>query len=82
LLATYPISEAISSPLLWMGNQVTGFIIMQVVNALRSPDGTYTHGLLFAACICLPLTILSTIYNAPNKRAEFERQNKVVSNEV
>lgn len=75
-IASYPVSEAISSSLLWMGNQVLGLIILLVLNTLRNPDGTYTRGLIFAACIVCPLSILSTIYNSPNKRSEFEKRNK------
>jgi hypothetical protein len=59
-----------------MGNQVLSFIIMQVVNALRNSDGTYTRGHIFAACIVCPFSILSTMYNSPNKRTEFEKRNK------
>lgn len=80
-IASYPVSEAISSSLLWMGNQLAGFVVMQVINALRDDDGTYSNGLIFAACIVCPISILSTIYNSPNRRAEFEKRYRDIYNE-
>jgi hypothetical protein len=78
-IGSYPISEGISSSLLWMCSQVLGLVILIVLDALRNSDGTYTRALIFATCICLPLTLLSTIYNAPNKRLEYEK-NRINNN--
>lgn len=78
-IASYPISEAISSSLLWMCSQVLGLIILAVMDALRNPDGTMERGLIFVTCIAFPLSIFTTIYNSPNKRLEFEDRNKAAS---
>lgn len=59
-----------------MGSQIFGLIILAVMDALRNPDGSYNRGLIFAACVALPLSILTSIYNSPNKRLEFEERNK------
>ncbi|KAI8087980.1 major facilitator superfamily domain-containing protein [Gilbertella persicaria] len=77
--SSFPISEAISSPLLWMSSQVLGLIILLVMDALRNTDGTMLRSLIFATCISIPLSILSTIYNSPNKRLEFEDRNRAAS---
>jgi FLVCR family MFS transporter 7 len=78
--SSYPISESISSSLLWMCSQILGLIILAVMDALRNPDGTMTRGLIFATCVAFPLSILTTIYNSPNKRLEFEDRNKAAAN--
>lgn len=62
--------------MLWMCSQVLGLIILAVMDALRNPDGTYTRGLIFVVCVAFPLSILTTIYNSPNKRLEYEDRNK------
>ncbi|GAN10101.1 conserved hypothetical protein [Mucor ambiguus] len=77
--SSYPISEAISSSLLWMCSQILGLIILAVMDALRNPDGTMDRGLIFVTCIAFPLSILTTIYNSPNKRIEFEERNRAAS---
>ncbi|KAI7898699.1 major facilitator superfamily domain-containing protein [Cokeromyces recurvatus] len=74
--SSYPISEAISSSLLWICSQILGLIILIVMDALRNSDGKMTRSLIFATCIVFPLSILTTIYNSPNKRLEFEKKNK------
>ncbi|CAO3619452.1 unnamed protein product [Mucor hiemalis] len=74
--SSYPISESISSSLLWMCSQVLGLIILAVMDALRNPDGKYTRGLIFVVCVAFPLSIFTTIYNSPNKRLEYEDRNK------
>lgn len=74
--SSYPISESISSSLLWMCSQVLGLIILAVMDALRNSDGTYSRGLIFVVCVAFPLSILTTIYNSPNKRLEYEDRNK------
>ena len=73
--SSYPISESISSSMLWMCSQVLGLIFLAVIDALRNPDGTYTRGLIFIVCVIFPVSILTTIYNSPNKRLEFEERN-------
>ncbi|KAI7896428.1 major facilitator superfamily domain-containing protein [Mucor mucedo] len=70
--SSYPISEAISSSLLWMCSQILGLIILTVMDALRNPDDTYSRGLIFATCVSFPICIFTTLYNSPNKRIEFE----------
>ncbi|KAI8093974.1 major facilitator superfamily domain-containing protein [Thamnidium elegans] len=74
--SSYPISESISSSLLWMCSQVLGLIILSVMDALRDAQNKYTNGLIFVTCVAFPITILTTIYNSPNKRLEFEERNK------
>jgi hypothetical protein len=78
--SSYPISESISSSLLWMCSQVLGLIILAIMDRLRNPDGTMTRGLIFATCIAFPLCILTTVYNSPNKRLEFEERNRSAAN--
>ncbi|CEG81324.1 hypothetical protein RMATCC62417_15539 [Rhizopus microsporus] len=73
--SSYPISESISSSMLWMCSQVLGLVFLAVIDALRNPDGTYTRGLIFVVCVIFPVSILTTIYNSPNKRLEFEERN-------
>ncbi|KAG0757552.1 hypothetical protein G6F57_003818 [Rhizopus arrhizus] len=73
--SSYPISESISSSMLWMCSQVLGLIFLVVIDALRNPDGTYTRGLLFTVCAIFPVSIIAMIYNSPNKRLEFEKRN-------
>lgn len=73
--SSYPISESISSSMLWMCSQVLGLIFLAVIDALRNPDGTYTRGLLFTVCAIFPVSIIAMIYNSPNKRLEFEKRN-------
>lgn len=80
--SSYPISESISSSLLWMCSQVVGLVILAVMDALRNPDLTMTRGLIFAACISFPLAIFTTIYNSPNKRLEFEDRNRAAAVEL
>lgn len=75
-IASYPISESISSSLLWMCSQVLGLVILSVMDALRDAQNKYTNGLIFVVCVAFPVTILTTIYNSPNKRLEFEERNK------
>jgi vacuolar-type H+-ATPase subunit I/STV1 len=77
--SSFPISEAISSSLLWMCSQIFGLIILAVMDALRNPDQTYTRSLLFVVCIAFPLTIPVLLYNSPNKRLEFEERNKAAA---
>ncbi|KAI8967551.1 major facilitator superfamily domain-containing protein [Mycotypha africana] len=74
--STYPISEAISSSMLWMASQVLGLVLLIVMDALRNPDGKMNRSLIFAVCIVFPISILTTIYNSPNKRIEFEEKNR------
>ncbi|KAI9481680.1 MAG: major facilitator superfamily domain-containing protein [Benjaminiella poitrasii] len=74
--SSYPISEAISSSMLWICSQVLGLIILAVMDALRDADGKMTRSLIFTTCIAFPLSILTTIYNSPNKRLEFEERNR------
>ncbi|KAI9251327.1 major facilitator superfamily domain-containing protein [Helicostylum pulchrum] len=74
--SSYPISESISSSLLWMCSQVLGLVILSVMDALRDAQNKYTNGLIFVVCVAFPVTILTTIYNSPNKRLEFEERNK------
>lgn len=62
-----------------MCSQVLGLIILAVMDALRNPDGTMQRGLIFVTCIAFPLSVLTTIYNSPNKRLEFEDRNKAAS---
>jgi FLVCR family MFS transporter 7 len=64
-----------------MCSQILGLVILAVMDALRNPDGTYTRGLIFAACVAFPLSIFTTIYNSPNKRIEFEERNKAANNQ-
>ncbi|KAI9276402.1 major facilitator superfamily domain-containing protein [Sporodiniella umbellata] len=70
--STYPISEAISSSMLWMCSQVMGLIFLAIIDALRNSDGTYTRGLLFVVCLTFPITLPVLAYNSPNKRLLFE----------
>lgn len=71
--STYPISESISSSMLWMCSQIMGLIFLTVIDALRNPDGTYTRGLLFVVCVTFPVSIPVAIYNSPNRRLLFEK---------
>ncbi|KAI8327345.1 major facilitator superfamily domain-containing protein [Blakeslea trispora] len=77
--STFPVSESISSACLWMSSQILGLVIMTVMDMLRDEKGFMLQSLVFAACISFPMCILSTFYNSPNKRLDFEERNRVAS---
>ncbi|CAO3594954.1 unnamed protein product [Absidia cylindrospora] len=79
---TYPISETISSSSLWMCSQILGLIFLVALNALRDdngdPPGNMRHGLILATCVSMPMMILSTLYNSPNRRMDVEKEVAIV----
>ncbi|OBZ89062.1 Major facilitator superfamily domain-containing protein 7-a [Choanephora cucurbitarum] len=77
--STFPVSESISSACLWLSSQILGLVIMTVMDMLRDENGVMLQSLVFAACISFPMCILSTFYNSPNKRLEFEERNRIAS---
>ncbi|KAI8339882.1 major facilitator superfamily domain-containing protein [Chlamydoabsidia padenii] len=80
---TYPISETISSSSLWMSSQILGLIFLVALNALRDdsgdPPGNMRNGLILATCVAMPMMILSSIYNSPNKRMDDEKEQNVIT---
>ncbi|KAI8883230.1 MFS general substrate transporter [Backusella circina FSU 941] len=77
---SYPVSESISSSMLWMASQVLGLIFLIVMDALRDdtgvPAGNMKKSLIFCACFGLAISVLTTAYNSPNRRLDFEERNK------
>lgn len=60
---TYPIPPELTSSLLWMGGQGFGGVFILIIDALRSQDKKYTHGLIFLivmASIPIPFAVLLT----------------------
>ncbi|CAO3624077.1 unnamed protein product [Cunninghamella echinulata] len=80
--STYPVSETISSSTLWMCSQVLGLIFIAALNALReengNPPGNLRRGLILVTCVSMPLMILSTLYNSPNKRMDVEKEQEML----
>lgn len=71
---TYPVPEAISTSLLWQAAQVTGFILVLVMDKFRDPTGDPPNNmfkaLIFQAAIAGFCVILSLVYNGPMKRSQ------------
>ncbi|KAI9320014.1 major facilitator superfamily domain-containing protein [Dichotomocladium elegans] len=83
--SSYPISESISSPLLWLCSQVVGLITLIGMDALRDnhgdPPGNMHRSLILATCISMPIMLLTTVYNSPNKRLENEATGRSVASQ-
>jgi hypothetical protein len=66
--------------MLWMCSQVLGLIFLIVMDALRDdngvPAGNMRKSLIFCACFGLSISVLTTAYNSPNRRLDFEERNK------
>ncbi|KAG0168651.1 hypothetical protein DFQ29_010061 [Apophysomyces sp. BC1021] len=80
---SYPVSESVSSSMLWMCSQVFALVFLVSMDALREdhgdPPGSMRRALIMGAGLSLPMTILAFAYNSPNKRLESEQMNITTS---
>jgi hypothetical protein len=66
-----------------MCSQVLGLIFLVAFDALRddtgNPPGNIRNGLILATCVAMPMMILSSIYNSPNKRMNEENEQEIIA---
>ncbi|KAL0088589.1 major facilitator superfamily domain-containing protein [Phycomyces blakesleeanus] len=78
---SYPVSEAVSSSMLWVCSQVFGLIFLVSMDALREehgvPENNMRRGLVMATGLAMPLMAFVAFYTSPNKRMEIEKRNRV-----
>ncbi|KAI8070966.1 major facilitator superfamily domain-containing protein [Gongronella butleri] len=78
--SSYPAPETISSSSLWMSSQVFGLVWLLSMNALidtsGQPPNNLRKGLILAVCVAMPMMILSTVYNSPNRRMQVEKEQQ------
>ncbi|KAI8139364.1 major facilitator superfamily domain-containing protein [Fennellomyces sp. T-0311] len=74
---SYPVSESISSPLLWFCSQILAFVFTISMDALRDPNGSppdnMRRALIMATGFSMPMMVLVMFYNSKNKRLESEQ---------
>ncbi|KAI9494405.1 major facilitator superfamily domain-containing protein [Zychaea mexicana] len=73
---SYPVSESISSPLLWLCSQILAFVFTISMDALRDPDGdppeNMRRALIMATGFSMPMMVLVLFYNSKSKRLATE----------
>ncbi|KAI9032874.1 major facilitator superfamily domain-containing protein [Phycomyces nitens] len=78
---SYPVSEAVSSSMLWICSQVFGLIFLVAMDALREdhgvPEKNMRRGLIMATGLAMPMMAFVSFYTSPNKRMEIEKRNRV-----
>ncbi|KAF7722712.1 hypothetical protein EC973_002838 [Apophysomyces ossiformis] len=76
---SYPVSESVSSSMLWVCSQVLGLVFLLSMDALRDdhgdPPGTMRRALEMAAGLSASMSIFAYVYESPNKRLESEQAN-------
>ncbi|ORZ03421.1 major facilitator superfamily domain-containing protein [Syncephalastrum racemosum] len=80
---SYPVSESISSPLLWLCSQVFGLVILVGMDALRegndaNPPQNMRRALIMAAGLSMPMMLCAFVYNSRNKRLESEAERRAI----
>ena len=77
-LGSYPVSESISSPSLWLCSQVLAFVFTVSMDALRDPNGdppdNMRRALIMATGISMPMMVIVQFYNSKNKRLTSEKE--------
>ncbi|ORX61325.1 hypothetical protein DM01DRAFT_1395062 [Hesseltinella vesiculosa] len=72
--ASYPVSEATSSSVLWQGSQVFGFIIMAFMDLLRDDDGhpknNMQRALLLLMILAGVMVVVALAFKGSMKRTE------------
>ncbi|KAG2221677.1 hypothetical protein INT45_002715 [Circinella minor] len=75
---SYPVSESISSPSLWLCSQILAFVFTVSMDALRDPNGdppeNMRRALIMATGISMPMMVIVQFYNSKNKRLAFEKE--------
>ncbi|ORX55718.1 MFS general substrate transporter [Hesseltinella vesiculosa] len=81
--SSYPVTETISSSSLWMCSQVLGLIWLVAFDSLfdvnGNPPNNLNRAVILAVCVTMPMMILSTLYNSPNRRMEVEKEQQRLS---
>jgi hypothetical protein len=63
-----------------MGSQILGLVFILSMDALRedngNPPGNMRRALIMAASMVLPMSVVTFIYNSPNRRLEYEKRGE------
>ncbi|ORE18807.1 MFS general substrate transporter [Rhizopus microsporus] len=77
---TYPITESISTSLLWQLGQLTGFILVVIMDQLRDPDGNPKNNmykaLIFQASLAGVMVLFAMVFNGPMLRMRALQKEK------